>query len=75
MADRSRETVVSRAESALDEVKYEVADELGLLEKIRTQGWGDMTTREVGRVGGQMVRKLIQAAEESLAQERKISRD
>ena len=74
MAERSRETVVSRAESALDEFKYEVADELGLLEKIKSQGWGDMTTREVGRVGGQMVRRLIQAAEESLAQENKADR-
>jgi hypothetical protein len=74
MAERSRETVVPQAESALDEFKYEVADELGLLEKIKSQGWGDMTTREVGRVGGQMVRRLIQAAEESLAQENKADR-
>lgn len=74
MAKRSRETVVPRAELALDEFKYEVANELGLLEKIKSQGWGEMTTREAGRVGGQMVRRLIQAAEESLADENKADR-
>ncbi|NMB46326.1 MAG: alpha/beta-type small acid-soluble spore protein [Firmicutes bacterium] len=74
MAERSRKTIVPRAESALDEVKYEVANELGLLEKIKSQGWGEMTTREVGRVGGQMVRRLIHAAEESLVQENKTNK-
>ena len=68
MAKRSRETVVPRTEPALDRFKYEVADELGLLEKIKSQGWGEMTTREAGLVGGQMVRKLIEAAEESLSE-------
>jgi hypothetical protein len=68
MAKRSRETVVPRTEPALDRFKYEVADELGLLEKIKSQGWGEMTTREAGSVGGQMVRKLIEAADESLSE-------
>lgn len=69
MAMRSRRTAVPRAEPALDRFKYEVAHELGLLEKIESQGWGNMTTREAGSVGGHMVRKLIEIAEESLAEE------
>ncbi|NLJ86980.1 MAG: alpha/beta-type small acid-soluble spore protein [Firmicutes bacterium] len=69
MADRSRKTLVPQAEPVMDRFKYEIANELGLLEKIRSQGWGEMTTREAGLVGGHMVRRLIQVAEESLAEE------
>lgn len=66
---RNNETVVREAGPALDRFKREVADELGLLEKVRRVGWGNMTTREAGAVGGHMVRRLIRAAEESLAAE------
>lgn len=64
---RNNETVVREAEPTLDRFKYEVADELGLLAKVRSVGWGNMTTREAGAVGGHMVRRLIRAAEDSLA--------
>lgn len=55
----------------LDRMKYEVANELGLLDKIKTVGWGNMTSRECGsiggrlggRLGGQMVKKMIEYAE------------
>lgn len=66
MARRNRETVVPQAEAAMDDFKYEVAAELGLLDKIKSVGWGEMTTREAGAIGGHMVRKMIEAAEESL---------
>lgn len=69
MARRQRRTVLPAAEPALDQLKYEVAEDLGLLPEIATKGWGDMTTRDVGRVGGEMVRRMIQAAEGSLARE------
>lgn len=54
------------ARGALDKFKYEVADELGMMNKINTRGWGEMTTREVGKIGGNMVRKMIQMAEEDM---------
>ena len=66
---RNRRTAVPQAEPALDRFKYEVAGELGLLEKIKSQGWENMTTGEAGSVGGHMVRKLIELAEESLPKE------
>ncbi|MBX5465087.1 MAG: alpha/beta-type small acid-soluble spore protein [Clostridia bacterium] len=55
-----------RAERELDQLKYEVAGELGLRDDIRRRGWGGMTTREVGRIGGQMVRRMIRFAEKRL---------
>ena len=54
-----------------DRFKYEVAEELGLLNEIETKGWADMPTRELGRIGGtiggNMVKVMIRHAEETLA--------
>lgn len=63
---RERGHVVPDAGRALDSLKYEVADELGLLQKLRDKGWDNMTTRECGLVGGHMVRRLVKEAEKSL---------
>lgn len=56
--------------SVLDEFKMEVASELGLTDKIQSQGWANMTSRECGhvggRIGGSMVKTMIRRAEESL---------
>lgn len=62
-------------QQALDQKKREVAADLGLADKIENEGWENMTTREVGRIGGQMggkiggqmVKKLIAAAESQMA--------
>lgn len=68
MARRKRKTLVPEAEPALDRFKYEVAEELGLANKIARVGWGDMTSRECGLVGGNMVRRMIRYAEEKMSQ-------
>jgi hypothetical protein len=55
----------------LDQFKYEIADELGLRDKINTQGWANMTTRECGQIGGKiggnMVKIMIRNAEKMMA--------
>ncbi len=66
---RNRRHLLPEAEPALDRLKYEVAEELGLRDEIQRKGWGDMTTREVGKIGGNMVRKMIKFAEEKIADE------
>lgn len=35
-------------------MKYEIAEELGLLEKVKCVGWGGLTAKETGRIGGIM---------------------
>nr|WP_294680485.1 small, acid-soluble spore protein, alpha/beta type [uncultured Anaerotignum sp.] len=35
-------------------MKYEIAEELGLLEKLEQVGWKGLTARESGRIGGIM---------------------
>ncbi len=40
-----------------DKLKYEIAEELGLLEKVKKLGWKSLTAKETGRIGGLMTRK------------------
>ncbi len=60
----SNQKVVPEAKEALNKFKYEVASEVGVNLK---QGYnGDLSSRDAGRIGGQMVRKLIQQAESQM---------
>lgn len=56
--------VVPEAKKALENLKYESAKEVGVNLK---QGYnGDLTSREAGSVGGQMVKKMIESYEKNL---------
>lgn len=56
---------VPEAKGALDNMKFEIARELGVNFK---QGYnGDLSARDNGYVGGYMVKRLIQQAENQLA--------
>ena len=56
MAKSSNKGVVPEAREALDRFKMEAASEVGVNLK---QGYnGDLTAREAGSVGGQMVKKI-----------------
>lgn len=35
-----------------DIMKYEIAKELGLMDKIKESGWAGLTAKEAGRIGG-----------------------
>ena len=61
----SNQINVPQARQALDNMKYEIARELGVNLK---QGYnGDLTSREAGYVGGYMVKRLIEQAEHQMA--------
>ena len=56
---------VPQAREVLNNMKYEIARELGINLK---QGYnGDLTSRENGYVGGYMVKRLIKQAEQQMA--------
>ncbi|WP_090825924.1 alpha/beta-type small acid-soluble spore protein [Paenibacillus sp. yr247] len=57
--------VVQQARTALEQMKYEVAQELGI--QIPQDGYyGYMTTRDTGAIGGHITRRLVQIAEQQL---------
>lgn len=66
MSRRSSNTPeVPQAKDALDRFKFEVANEIGVPLK---QGYnGDLTSRENGSVGGEMVRQMIRRQEEEMS--------
>lgn len=41
-----------KKETLEDKLKYEIAEELGLMDKIDQVGWGGLTAKESGRIGG-----------------------
>ena len=60
----SNRLVVPGAREAMDKFKMEAANEVGVNLK---QGYnGDLTSRQAGSVGGQMVKKMIEAYENGL---------
>jgi len=60
----SKSYVNPNAKAALEKMKYEVATEVGVNLK---QGYnGDLTSKQAGSIGGQMVKKLIEKAESSM---------
>jgi hypothetical protein len=43
-----------------DIMKYEIASELGLLDKVSEQGWAGLTAKEAGRIGGMLTSRKKQ---------------
>lgn len=67
---RSNKLLVQQALGAMEKFKYEIANELNIdTSKIQGGYWGYVTSRETGAIGGNMVRRMIEAAERSLAEQ------
>ena len=64
MANSSNKIVVPAARDAMDRFKMEAANDVGV---TLTQGYnGDISARQAGSIGGQMVKKMIEAYENGL---------
>lgn len=55
---------VPQARAAMDKFKMEAANEVGV--NLKDGYNGDLTSREAGSVGGQMVKKMIEAYENGM---------
>ena len=62
--NNSSRKVVPEAKDSLNKFKYEVANEVGV--NLKDGYNGNISARDAGRIGGNMVRKLIQQAENSM---------
>ena len=64
MATSSNRIMVPNAKAAMEKFKMEAANEVGVSLK---QGYnGDLTSRQAGSIGGQMVKKMIESYENGL---------
>ena len=62
--NNSNKIVVPEAKAAMEQFKMQAASEVGVNLK---QGYnGDLTSKQAGSIGGQMVKKMIQSYENSL---------
>ena len=64
MANNRNRKLVPEAMSALDKFKYEVASEVGV--NLKDGYNGDISAKDAGKIGGQMVKKMIEDAERNM---------
>ena len=62
---RSSKSVVPEAMDSLERFKYEVASEVGV--NLKNGYNGNISARDAGRIGGNMVKKMIQQAENKMS--------
>ena len=61
---RKSKVVVPEARAALDQFKMEAANEVGV--NLKNGYNGDLTSKQAGSIGGQMVKKMIESYENSI---------
>lgn len=64
MAKNSKKSAVPEAREALDKFKMEAASEVGV--NLKNGYNGDLTSKQAGSVGGQMVKKMIESYEKNM---------
>nr|WP_317333518.1 alpha/beta-type small acid-soluble spore protein [uncultured Romboutsia sp.] len=64
--NNNNQKVVPQAKQALNQMKLEIANELGM-NNYQQMDKGNLTARENGYVGGYMTKKLVQMAEQQMA--------
>lgn len=65
MAQKTNKIVVPEAKAAMEQFKMQAANEVGVQ---LNQGYnGQLTSREAGSIGGQMVRKMIESYENTMS--------
>jgi small acid-soluble spore protein F (minor alpha/beta-type SASP) len=62
-ADKGVLVMSSRHSMMSEELKYEIAKELGVDDRVRNEGWGSVSSRDCGN----MVRKAIELAERGIS--------
>ncbi|WP_066715625.1 small, acid-soluble spore protein, alpha/beta type [Clostridium sp. Marseille-P299] len=56
MAKKKKEIDITKIKPE-EMMKYEIAKELGLFDKVLKEGWGALSAKETGRIGGMITRK------------------
>ncbi len=64
MASNSNRNLVPEARAAMDKFKMEAANEVGV--NLKNGYNGDLTSKQAGSIGGQMVKKMIMQAENNM---------
>lgn len=49
-----------------EQLKYEIAGELGLLDRVLADGWQSLTAKETGKIGGLVTRRKKELSREAM---------
>ncbi|HJA43112.1 small, acid-soluble spore protein, alpha/beta type [Lachnoclostridium sp. An118] len=60
MGKKKEKPVDMNALTEEEKLKYEIAEELGLLDKVMEKGWKSLSSKETGRIGGLITKKRRQ---------------
>ncbi len=55
--NKKKQTKKNKPLTPDEKLKYEIASELGLLDKVNKDGWKSLTAKETGRIGGLMTKR------------------
>ncbi|MBQ7887412.1 MAG: alpha/beta-type small acid-soluble spore protein [Clostridia bacterium] len=64
-SNNSNRVVVPQAKDALNQMKYEIASELGI--NLKKGYNGDLPSRQAGYIGGYMTKRLVEQAERAMS--------
>lgn len=54
---KSRKSKMKKTPADMEELKLEIAAELGLLNKVKEVGWAGLSAKETGRMGGLVTKR------------------
>ena len=57
MAEKKQKPIVLDELTKEERLKYEIAEELGLLDRVMTDGWKALSSKETGRIGGLLAKR------------------
>ena len=57
MTVKKQKPVVLEELTKEERLKYEIADELGLLDRVMDEGWKALSSKETGRIGGLLAKR------------------
>lgn len=63
---KKKKPIVLEELSEEELAKYEIAKELGLFDRVMADGWGSLSAKETGRIGGILARRRKQEKRENV---------
>lgn len=54
----SKKSKVKKTPAHVENLKLEIAEEIGLLEKVKNDGWAGLSAAESGKIGGLLTKRL-----------------
>ena len=63
MAGKKQKEIKLEELTAEEKVKYEIAEELGLLDRVMADGWRSLSSKETCRIGGLLARRKRSAGQ------------